>query len=122
MPKQIAEAAMSGVTRPGDLVARFGGEEFAVILPHTNDKGAIEVAQAICDALRRRKIPHQDNPTGVITVSAGCVTMVPALGQNARNLIAMADEALYRAKHRGRNQVCIWNDPHQASDKHSLIA
>jgi diguanylate cyclase (GGDEF)-like protein/PAS domain S-box-containing protein len=103
--KQIAEAALDVVVRPGDLVTRFGGEEFAVILPHTCIEGALQVANEICEGLRRRRLEHSTNPLGVLTISVGCASVVPSLGQHAVNLIELADEALYTAKRNGRNQV-----------------
>jgi diguanylate cyclase (GGDEF)-like protein/PAS domain S-box-containing protein len=103
--KQIAEAALDVVARPGDLVARFGGEEFAVILPNTGIEGALQVANEICEGLRRRRLEHSANPFGVLTISVGCASMVPSLGQHAVNLIELADEALYATKRNGRNQV-----------------
>ncbi len=103
--KQIAEAALNVVTRHGDLVARIGGEEFAVILPNTPAIGAAEVAEHICAAIRGRRLKHNTNPLGIVTISAGCATIVPAFGQNASVLMQRADEALYAAKHAGRNQV-----------------
>jgi len=107
--KQIAEAAQDVVSRPGDLVARFGGEEFAVILPNTDNGGAAKVAQEICDAMSSRRLPHCGNPYGIMTISLGCATMVPHLGQHAVNLIELADKALYEAKRTGRNRVCNGN-------------
>jgi diguanylate cyclase (GGDEF)-like protein/PAS domain S-box-containing protein len=107
--KQIAEAALDVVARPGDLVARFGGEEFAVILPNTGSEGALQVANQICEGLRSRNLPHSSNPLGFLTISVGCAAMVPSLGQHAVNLIELADEALYEAKRRGRNQICTCN-------------
>jgi diguanylate cyclase (GGDEF)-like protein/PAS domain S-box-containing protein len=103
--KQIAEAAQDVVARPGDLVARFGGEEFAVILPNTCNSGAMQVAQEICAVLRNRGLLHSSNPLGVVTVSIGCATLVPQLGQHAVTLIDCADQALYQAKNAGRNRA-----------------
>jgi len=104
--QQIAAAAAEVVSRPGDLVARFGGEEFAAILPDTSAAGAEEIAHAICDALRRRDLSHAANPCGKVTVSVGCATLVPALGQSPLLLLDIADGALYAAKVGGRNRVC----------------
>lgn len=103
--KQIAESAMDVVTRPGDLVARFGGEEFAVVLPNTPSEGAMQVADEISAALRRRRLEHKASPLGYVTISVGCATMVPGLGQHAPVLIQKADDALYAAKRNGRNQM-----------------
>jgi len=107
--KQIAEAAQDIVSRPGDMVARFGGEEFVVVLPNTENEGAMQVAQEICIAMNSRRLPHVGNPYGVVTISVGCATMVPSFGQHAVNLIEMADSALYKAKHGGRNRACNAN-------------
>lgn len=104
--KQIAEAALDVVARPGDLVARFGGEEFAVILPNTGSEGALRVANEIYDGLRNRRLEHISNPLGILTISVGCASIVPSLGQHAIHLIELADEALYAAKRNGRNQIC----------------
>ncbi len=107
--KQIAESCMDVVSRPGDLVARFGGEEFVVTMPNTNSEGAMQVAEEICEALRRRRLVHNGSPLGIVTISIGCATLVPTFGKHAPDLIAMADQALYAAKHNGRNQVCLAN-------------
>jgi diguanylate cyclase (GGDEF)-like protein/PAS domain S-box-containing protein len=104
--KQIAEATQDVVTRPADLVARIGGEEFAVILPNTPAEGAFEVADQICAAVRRRKLPHNTNPLGIVTISIGCATVIPSLGQQLTVLMQRADKALYAAKNAGRNRVC----------------
>lgn len=105
--KQIAEAALDVVLRPGDLVARYGGEEFAVVLPGTDEVGAISVAEDICQAVRNRMLPHEGNAPGIVTVSVGCATIVPQRSKSAQDLIEFADQALYRAKARGRNRVVV---------------
>jgi len=108
--KQIAEACMDVVSRPGDLVARFGGEEFAVILPNTDNEGAAKVAQEICDSVSVRRLPHCCSETGVVTISLGCATLIPKFGKHAHDLIESADRALYEAKEQGRNRVCNAGD------------
>ena len=104
--KQIAEACMDVVSRPGDLIARFGGEEFVVVLPNTESEGAMHVANEICEALRSRRLPHTGNAPGIVTISAGCATQIPKFGKHAHDLVEQADKALYRAKSNGRDQVC----------------
>jgi diguanylate cyclase (GGDEF)-like protein/PAS domain S-box-containing protein len=109
--KQIAEAALDVVLRPGDLVARYGGEEFAVVLPGTDESGAKAVAEDICQAVRNRRLPHEGNAPGIVTVSIGLATIVPQRGKTPQDLIEMADQALYRAKGRGRNRVVVSGVP-----------
>jgi diguanylate cyclase (GGDEF)-like protein/PAS domain S-box-containing protein len=108
--KQIAEAAQDVVTRPGDLVARFGGEEFAIILPNTDNEGAMQVAEDICEAMRNRKLPHSSSHFGFMTISIGCATLEPVFGKHSVDLVEFADQALYLAKGNGRNQVCNGNE------------
>jgi len=111
--KQIADAALDVVLRPGDLVARYGGEEFAVVLPGTDEIGAKAVAEDICQAVRNRRLPHEGNAPGIVTVSVGCATVVPMRGKTPQDLIESADQALYRAKGRGRNRVVVAGVPHR---------
>lgn len=120
--KQIAGVAQNAATRPGDLAARFGGEEFALILPKTRNDGALEVGEAICDTLRDRELPHMGNPAGIITVSIGCATVTPQLGENLASLVDLADQALYKAKRRGRNRVCSSNPESLATDKQKTVS
>jgi diguanylate cyclase (GGDEF)-like protein/PAS domain S-box-containing protein len=120
--RQVAEACLDVVSRPGDLVARFGGEEFVVVLPNTEDEGALHVAQDICAALRSRRLPHSGNSSGIVTISAGCATLVPRFGRHAPELIEMADQALYRAKHNGRNRVCNGNSIDNGGEETPVFA
>lgn len=103
--KTISEIAQRMASRPGDLAARFGGEEFAVILPNTTNAGALEVAEQIRAAVFSRGIIHGGSPLGYLTVSVGCATALPVPGQIPTNLLQSADEALYLAKRTGRNHV-----------------
>ena len=120
--KQIAEAIQDVVSRPGDLVARFGGEEFAVILPNTSAPGAFQLAQDICAMMCNRQLPHSGNPDGIVTVSAGSATLVPQLGQGAAALIDCADQALYQAKRNGRNRACAYRPDNADKNSHDPIA
>lgn len=113
--KQIAEACLDVLCRPGDLVARYGGEEFAIVLPETNAAGALQVANEVCDALRNRRLKHEGNPPGIVTISIGCATLVPQRGQHATDMIELADKALYKAKRTGRNRVCAADESDAAT-------
>jgi diguanylate cyclase (GGDEF)-like protein/PAS domain S-box-containing protein len=108
--KQIAESTTDVVTRPGDLVARFGGEEFAIVLPNTDLPGAMQVAHAVGEALRHRNLRHEASPYGLVTFSAGCATMMPQPGMHASDLIERSDAAMYEAKRAGRNRVCTYSE------------
>jgi len=94
----ILTAALRG---PDDLVARLGGEEFAVLLPGADADGAGAMVQRCMDLLEDAAIAHGDSPLGPhVTFSAGLAIM--HAGDNAENLVARADAALYRAKLAGR--------------------
>jgi two-component system cell cycle response regulator len=86
-----------------DIVARYGGEEFAVISPETTKAEAAAVGERVRDAIARSVLPTG----GRLTVSVG-VASYPTDAQSKEQLIWRADQALYRAKQRGRNQTCIW--------------
>lgn len=103
----VARAAQSALRRPGDLLARYGGEELVVILPHTELAGATLVAQAIQRALGDLHMPHADSPVAdQVTVSIGVATMVPEPQADSAQLLAAADLGLYAAKASGRNRTC----------------
>ncbi|MGB6827356.1 MAG: diguanylate cyclase [Terracidiphilus sp.] len=105
--KQIAETTMEVVTRAGDLVARFGGEEFAIVLPNTDERGALEIANKLWSLVLNQRISHETSPFGVVTISAGCATTTPHIGDDPSQLVDLADRALYVAKREGRNRVSI---------------
>lgn len=106
--RQITEAILEVVQRPGDTVARFGGEEFAIVLSDTDKDSALVLAERIRQTVEERSLAHQGNTLGIITVSIGCATLIPARGSDPNSLIAASDQALYEAKRAGRNRVVVY--------------
>lgn len=109
---KVAGALAALMRRPADLVARFGGEEFAVLLPNTDLTGAAHLAENLRLAVLNLSIAHEGNPWEAITVSIGCAVFFPptpatAPGQDRFQLLTAADQALYQAKQSGRNQIQI---------------
>ena len=104
--RRIASALRACVRRPGDVVARFGGEEFVCLLPDTDLKGAMTVAEEFSQLLYVQQIPHADSSVAsVVTVSLGVCSKRAGLGGNAESLMREADAQLYVAKARGRHQA-----------------
>lgn len=102
--------AVQGAVRATDIVARYGGEEIAVILPSTFTPGAVEVAEKVRSAVEALKFHYQICPDGrsCVTISVGVGTALARDGGTMRmpeSLLLAADNALYKAKHEGRN--CI---------------
>lgn len=92
--------------RPLDLAARFGGEEFAIVLFGTAAKDALRIGETALEDMRRLAIRHQDSAAGgVLTVSIGIATVMPTARRTFGGLVQLADQALYAAKDGGRNQV-----------------
>jgi diguanylate cyclase (GGDEF)-like protein len=104
--RAVANVISLATFRPADLVGRYGGEEFAVIMPNTPLDGAVAVAERICLAIRQREIPHTQSEVGpFLTISLGVSVLVPNSASRPAQLVEEADKALYRAKHSGRNRV-----------------
>lgn len=104
--RQVAAAIGEAVYRPGDIVARYGGEEIAVLLPATDRAGALEVAERIHQALKQAAIPFPHSPIGSsVTLSIGVASVVPSEIETADSLLQLADMALYQAKQAGRNRT-----------------
>jgi diguanylate cyclase (GGDEF)-like protein len=102
---QIAQLAKKSVKRPADFVARFGGEEFVLVLPNTERDGAIKIAKRIMQKLKKQGIPHERSDVSkYITISLGVSTIIPSVRSSRDKLIAMADQALYLSKEQGRNR------------------
>jgi len=107
--RQVAQTAAQNVLRPRDLVARFGGEEFAVILPDTPLEGALNIAERLRQAILNLKIPHANSqvalPEPIVTISLGVASMRASADTSPSEVLAQADKALYLAKSQGRNCV-----------------
>ncbi|KIF57633.1 sensor domain-containing diguanylate cyclase [Pseudomonas fluorescens] len=102
--QQVAKVLETCVRRPSDLVARYGGEEMAVIMPDTDSDGAAVVAQMILKRLAQEPIAHRTSPFGRVSVSIGIAAATGSQLDTVQGLIAAADQALYQAKGAGRNQ------------------
>lgn len=108
--RQVCGASTLGLRRPADLVARFGGEEIVVLLPGTDERGGLFVAERIRGAVASLGIEHHGSPFGIVTISAGVTSLLPGPADDPHHaLVEAADQALYRAKSAGRNQVCRHN-------------
>jgi diguanylate cyclase (GGDEF)-like protein len=104
--RRISDAVSGARERAGDLAARYGGEELAVLLPRTDLAGAMTVAEKMRQAVRDLHIPHAGNPAGIVTISAGVAALAPTRGgRAAQDLLAAADAALYAAKSSGRDRI-----------------
>jgi len=102
--QEIAHTIKQSVKRPRDFVARFGGEEFVVLLPDTALSGCSCAAERILSDVRSLSIPASlVNSNGKVTVSIGMGALIPNKNMESDILLHMADQALYRAKNDGRN-------------------
>ena len=104
--RRVAEALASAPGDPACLVARFGGEEFAALLPGQGEAEALHLAERMRRAVAELAIPHPaSEAAGHVTISAGVASLVPGEGEDAKLLVDAADRALYAAKEAGRNRV-----------------
>lgn len=103
--RQVGRILETCVRRPSDLVARYGGEEMAVIMPGTDSDGAGVVARLILERLAHEPIAHPTSPFGRVSVSIGIAAATGSRLDTVQGLIAAADQALYQAKAAGRNQL-----------------
>jgi len=113
---QIAEALQGTLLRPGDLVGRYGGEEFLCILPEVQPDGILFVAEKLRKTVEELAIPHAYSPVSDrITVSIGALWTLPGKDDDATSLIEAADNALYQSKESGRNRITM--APNRRSDE-----
>jgi two-component system chemotaxis family response regulator WspR len=103
--KQVAKVLNDAAKRAGDLAARYGGDEFAVILPDIEAAGASLLAEMVRAGIEALGIENKHTPLAHVTISAGVATFHPCPGTSPIDQIAAADQARYAAKNNGHNRV-----------------
>jgi len=119
--KSVAKVLTDTLKRPTDFVFRLGGEEFGVLLTHTDATNSAKLARDICDAIRSREIKHENSLVNdYLTISIGVVCCVADSALNEDILITKADKILYRAKDSGRDRYMISTDVSDATTDENL--
>ena len=104
--RRVGQALTAAATRARDLVARFGGEEFALLLPETDAAAAFTVAERCRNLIFKEQIAHAASPVGqILTVSQGVGTCIPGRDDAPLDYVKSVDSRLYRAKQDGRNRI-----------------
>lgn len=100
------------INRPGDMVARFGGEEFVAVMAGTSLEGARHMAEQMRERVKELQIPHERSAVAShVTISLGVAAQLPGAEASPRDLLIKADQALYLAKSRGRDRVECMGSP-----------
>jgi diguanylate cyclase (GGDEF)-like protein len=105
--RAVADVIAHHARRPLDITARYGGEEFAVVWFHPSALELPRMAEVMTNAVANLGMVHADSEFGRVTISVGVALMTPVLGQSNADLLRAADNALYEAKHQGRNRVVV---------------
>ena len=103
--RRVSDVFSSYAQRSGELVARYGGEEFVILLPRTSLEAGQSLAHGVRQKIEELAIEHKESSSGVITISAGVASCIPAQDDDSEDLLRAADKSLYEAKGAGRNQV-----------------
>ena len=107
--RRIAQVLREALERPGDLVARYGGEEIALVLPSTPEVGARDLAERLRLLVSSLSTTDADSSAPSITISIGYGTIEPRQDSVMEDFIRAVDGALYRAKQQGRNRTVAIN-------------
>ncbi|MDY6938794.1 MAG: diguanylate cyclase [Cyanobacteriota bacterium] len=106
--KKVSQTIRTVVKRSPDLVARYGGEEVAIVLPNTDGESAFCIAQSVCKAISNLRLPHLGSTVSpYVTMSLGVASCIPKPDEDATKLVAKADIALYQAKDAGRDRAIL---------------
>ncbi|MDD1780338.1 ammonium transporter [Enterovibrio sp. ZSDZ35] len=108
--QNICKALSDGLLRSSDTLARFGGEEFAVIIPNTTPSSLQHLAERLRNSVEQLNIPHAESELNIVTVSIGLSYVSTATTSNKSAFFDEADKALYQAKHDGRNRVAVFRE------------
>lgn len=106
--KSVGEVLTGTIRRPGDLAARYGGDEFVLVLPNTNPEGALKIADDVHTGIYKLAVPNPGSPIDSrVTASLGVATFWPLKKGSGNGLLLAADQALYVAKRDGKNRVAV---------------
>ena len=109
--QKVAKAIRENLQRPGDFCARYGGDEFVVVLPGTDKDGARALSEKILESVKSLQIRHKKSPPRfLVGLSLGVATTEPGMEIGHEELVRRADAALYRAKQKGRNRVEVFQE------------
>ena len=106
--RKVSTVLQDSLQREGDAACRYGGEEFAIILAGTGLDGGEHVAARIHAGIAALELPHPASPLERLSLSIGLAVLDPVRDEQPGELIARCDQALYSAKHEGRNRTCLW--------------
>ena len=105
--KTVAQTIKNSLNRSFDMAARWGGEEFAVLLPNTGMNGALKVGERIRTSMEKTVVPCADPYGKMVTISIGVSSLIPSKDFLISGFIELADNGLYKAKEAGRNKVML---------------
>jgi diguanylate cyclase (GGDEF)-like protein len=103
--KIVAQTLSRSITRADDFVVRYGGEEFVLVLPNTDEQGARLIAEKLLDNIRKCNVLHEQNDAAdCLTISIGVTTGKVVHTHSADDFVKKADELMYKSKQNGRNR------------------
>ncbi len=106
--KDVSETIQKSIFRSEDIVGRYGGDEFLILMPNVESSGAEVVAKRILENVMALNIEHAfDSGRRCITLSVGIASLIPTQDKTPQDLIDLADHKMYKAKRNGRNQYCL---------------